>query len=315
MEGQMQPNAGQLGQSPRAGERAKDVGSSKLTQVNQNLLRFDLHQLVHYVNSTRNDDGGYCFYRLDESNAADTFYAVYALTALNQPVAMHNRTRAYLRQRQGSDGSFQSVFAADYVLRGLARLAAAPLFDPDDFLLARLQASLDIVRQPRYERSEAFLELLGTAVELVSLRKAALLRPLEADIAAAVQPYKRPEGGFGTERASVFATYHALRALTCSRSELFGGVSSWIRECEWPTGGFSQTRANTPNYLDAIYQGLSVMRAVNARPRYPQQTAQFIARLQNANGGFRRAADVGISSLENTYYAIRALVELSYWIG
>ena len=55
------------------------------------------------------------------------------------------------------------------------------------------------------------------------------------------------------------------------------------------------------------------MRAVNERPRYPQETAKFIGQLQNANGGFRRAADSGISSLESAYYALKALVQLSYW--
>jgi hypothetical protein len=54
---------------------------------------------------------------------------------------------------------------------------------------------------------------------------------------------------------------------------------------------------------------------VNERPRYPQETARFIGQLQNANGGFRRAVDSGISSLENAYYALKALVELSYWKG
>ena len=57
-----------------------------LTGVNETLLRFDVHQLIGYVESTRSDDGGYCFYRLNESNAADTLYAVYVLTALDRPV-------------------------------------------------------------------------------------------------------------------------------------------------------------------------------------------------------------------------------------
>ena len=127
--------------------------------------------------------------------------------------------------------------------------------------------------------------------------------------------YKRPEGGFGVDHASVYSTYNAVQALSFSLSDSPAGVSQWIRRCEWKKGGFSQTPVNTPNYLDEIHRGLSIMRAVNERPRYPQETATFIGRLQNANGGFRRAADSGISSLENAYYALKALVELSYWKG
>jgi hypothetical protein len=96
------------------------------TGVNERLLRFDVRQLVGYVESTRSDDGGYCYYRLNESNAADTFYAVYVLTALNRPVPKPELTADFLQQRQRSDGSFQSVYSADYVLRTLNLLGVPP---------------------------------------------------------------------------------------------------------------------------------------------------------------------------------------------
>jgi hypothetical protein len=102
--------------------------------ANEKLLRFDVPQLVGYVKSTRSDDGGYCFYRLNESNAADTFYAAYVPTALNRPVPEPELTADFLQQRQGSDGSFQSMYSADYVLRALDLLGVPPLFDPNDFL-------------------------------------------------------------------------------------------------------------------------------------------------------------------------------------
>ena len=126
-------------------------------KVNETLLRFDVHQLVEYVESTRSDDGGYCFYRLNESNAADTFYAVYVLTALDRPVPGLELTADFLQQRQDSDGSFQSVYSADYVLRALDLLGVPPLFDPDDFLHSQLKRTLGIVSQPYYELSNSFL--------------------------------------------------------------------------------------------------------------------------------------------------------------
>ena len=72
---------------------------------------------------------------------------------------------------------------------------------------------------------------------------------------------------------------------------------------------------NTPNYIDEIHRGLFIMRAVNERPHYPHEAARFIGQLQNANGGFRRAADSGISNLENAFYALKALMELTHWVG
>ena len=286
-----------------------------VTGVNKKLLRFGVRQLVAYVESTRSDDGGYCYYRLNESNAADTFYAVYVLTALNRPVPEPELTADFLQQRQGSDGSFQSVYSADYVLRGLDLLGVPPLFDPDDFLHSQLNGTLNIVSQPYYELSNSFLQSLGRAVAILALRHEEPSPAVKTEVVAAVRPYKRPEGGFGADHASVYSTYNAVRALSFCPVDCLAGVSQWIRRCEWKTGGFSQTPVNTPNYLDEIHRGLSIMRAVNERPRYPQETARFIGQLQNANGGFRRAVDSGISSLKNAYYALTALVELGYWKG
>jgi hypothetical protein len=282
-------------------------------KVNETLLRFDVHQLVEYVESTRSDDGGYCFYRLNESNAADTFYAVYALNALNRPVQEPELTADFLQQRQDSDGSFQSVYSADYVLRGLDLLGAAPLFDPDEFLHSQLKRTLAVTKKPYYERSNSFLQSLGRAVVILTFRHEEPSPAVNSVVVAAVREYKRSEGGFGVDHASVYSTYNAVQALSFSPSDCLAGVAKWIRRCEWKTGGFSQTPANTPNYLDEIHRGLSIMRAVNERPHYPQEITRFIGQLQNANGGFRRAADSGISSLESAYYALKALVQLSYW--
>jgi len=283
--------------------------------VNQRLLQFDVGQLINYVESTRSNDGGYCFYRLNESNAADTFYAIFVLTALNQPVPDPQLTAAFLQQRQSSDGSFQSIYSADYVLRALDLSGVPPLFNPNDFLHSLLERTLGIVSQPYYELSNSFLQSLGRAVAILAIRHEEPSPAVKNEVVAAVRDYKRSEGGFGVDHASVYSTYNALQALSFSQSDCLAGVSQWIRRCEWKTGGFSQTPMNTPNYLDEIHRGLSIIRAVNERPRYPQETTGFIGQLQNANGGFRRAADSGISSLESAYYALKALVELSYWNG
>jgi hypothetical protein len=283
--------------------------------VNEKLLQFDVQQLVGYVISTRSDDGGYCFYRLNESNAADTFYAVYVLTAHKWPVPEPEQTIEYLQQRQGSNGSFKSPYIADYVLRALDLLGVPPLFDPGEFLHSQLRSTLSIVSKPYYELSNSFLESLGRSVAILALRHEEPSQAAKTEVVAAVHPYKRPDGGFGAEHASVYSTYSAVQALSFSASGCLTGVAQWIRRCEWQTGGFSQMPMTTPNYLDEIHQGLSIMQAVNERPCYPHETARFIGQLQNANGGFRRAAASGISSLENAFYALKALVELTRWEG
>jgi len=43
--------------------------------------------------------------------------------------------------------------------------------------------------------------------------------------------------------------------------------------------------------------------------RFPQKTADFVLKCQRANGGFART-DIGISTLENTFQAVKILQKL-----
>ena len=281
------------------------------------LVTFDVRELIDYVISTRNDDGGYCFYRLKESNAADTFYAVYILKSLGYAVPGPETTTEFFKNYQDTDGSFQSIYMASYVLQGLALLGAQSLLDPCGFIVRHLKNTLGITKKPSYQLSDTLLEPIGTAVTLLGLLKEEIPMQLTREIYEAVHPYKRTDGGFGAVRSNVYATYYAVRAVGTDSlaSALFTGVSAWIRRCEWPSGGFSKTPDNTPNYLDEVCQALYLLRVTNERPAYIHQTARFIGQLQNANGGFRRAYDSGISSPENAYYAVKALEELSHWLA
>lgn len=206
---------------------------------------------------------------------------------------------------------------ASYVLQGLALLGAQPLFNPRGFIVRHLKGTLGITKQPSYELSDSLIEPIGTAVTLLELTNAEIPTQLIREIYEAVHPYKRSDGGFGAVRSNVYATHSAVRAVETNplAADTLKSVSTWIRRCEWPTGGFSKTPDNTPNYLDEVYQALYLMRTANERPTYIHETARFIGRLQNANGGFRRAYDSGISSLENSCYAIKALEELKYWLA
>jgi hypothetical protein len=46
------------------------------------------------------------------------------------------------------------------------------------------------------------------------------------------------------------------------------------------------------------------------KSRYPTQTIDWILKCQNKNGGFARS-DLGISTFEDTYYAITILQKLT----
>jgi len=150
---------------------------------------------------------------------------VHVLTSLDRPVPAPELTTGFLQQRQGSDVSCQSIYSADYVLRALDLLGASPLFDPDDFLHSQLEDTLSIVSQPYYGLSNSFLQSLGRAVAILTLRHQEPSPAVKTEVVAAVRPYKLPEGGFGVDHASIYSTYNAVQALSFSPSDCLAGVS------------------------------------------------------------------------------------------
>ncbi len=64
---------------------------------------------IRYITERRCESGGYCFYRLDEPNAGDTFYALASLAILDALPRNDETTRTYLHSFQLPDGSFPNV--------------------------------------------------------------------------------------------------------------------------------------------------------------------------------------------------------------
>jgi Uncharacterized protein conserved in archaea len=66
--------------------------------------------------------------------------------------------------------------------------------------------------------------------------------------------------------------------------------------------------------VENLFFGLRVMRRLGLRPRYAWSHALYVRELQNVNGGFRRSRELGVSSLEYTFYAVSSLQELSSYL-
>jgi hypothetical protein len=62
--------------------------------------------------------------------------------------------------------------------------------------------------------------------------------------------------------------------------------------------------------MEHVYYGVMALNLLGERAMYPENTIRFILRCQNANGGFARS-DLGISTFEDTFYAVNALRLLS----
>jgi hypothetical protein len=125
--------------------------------------------------------------------------------------------------------------------------------------------------------------------------------------------FKNNDGGFGAHgHSNLNSTYHAVASLF----NLGYPVKSlketveYVRACEKPYGGFTVVPSASTLYMEHIYYGASIFNLFGEHLKYPKQTAEFVLKCQNVNGGFARS-DLGISTFEDTFYAVNVLKVIS----
>jgi len=91
-------------------------------------------RILAYVEDRRCREGGFCFYRMEEPNGSDTYFALSILHWLDTPPG-NARTATYLQKMQHGDGSYDSIFAAFYSLKSLLMLDIQPSNDLWPYIL------------------------------------------------------------------------------------------------------------------------------------------------------------------------------------
>jgi len=273
--------------------------------------------IADYVVERQNADGGYTFAQWSESSAQDTYYALQILKMLGVQPAHTDRTIAFLRKLQHPDGGFDSIKVAYYVTTSLIELGATP---ERGFEKTILLAHSSLERLGSFEVNiEASSEIETTYLSLENLRL--LGKPVETEpLAGLILRLRNLDGSFGrggySRMASVYYALASLKLLGYDMSSL-DGTLKWIRACENPAGGF----ARSPNEFDAylileeIYYGLRALEALNAASQFPSQNLSLIRKFQNRNCGFRRSIFLGISTFEDTFYALSSLDNLNAQAG
>ncbi|MEM3770664.1 MAG: prenyltransferase/squalene oxidase repeat-containing protein [Candidatus Bathyarchaeia archaeon] len=259
-------------------------------------------RVVDYVVSRQNEDGGYTFCQGTESNAQDTYYGLAILGLLSFSFPNAEKTVRWLR-------SFVSdnLYSHYYVAKAL-KLCNEEL---DEKRLKKFVLSLPVVRgdfgtvDVYAEVASEFLSVL-MAVELANMVSVEVNRKKIIDW---LLSFKNDDGGFGAHaHSNLNSTYHAVASLF----NLGYPVKSlretldYVRACEKPYGGFTVVPSAFTSYMEHIYYGATTLNLLGESLRYPKQTAELVLKCQNANGGFARS-DLGISSFEDTFYAVSIL--------
>jgi hypothetical protein len=269
--------------------------------------------VADYVLKRQNADGGYTFAQWSESSAQDTYFALKILKMLGVNPVHKERTISFLRRMQHTNGSFDSINVAYYVTKSLRELGSEPQRDVRPFVRSLRKndggfGSLDA-------NIEASSELEATYLSLE------LLRLLDESVQStqtinSILKLKNPDGSFGRSGYSTLASINyalaSLRLLGFNLNSL-EDTAHWLHACEIPTGGFAARPNRGDPYLviDELYHAVKALRSLGKACQYPYEHLRLIGRFQNRNGGFRRSVFLGISTFEQTYYALASLESLS----
>jgi hypothetical protein len=263
---------------------------------------------IRYVTARRCRTGGYCFYELDEPNGSDTYYALSVLALLGIDSRDHDTLR-YLKSLQKEDGSYDNIFMAYYAIKSLLVLQDKPKYDAMTYLKKRVMScALDPAKQPIGTIS--MFNSLHCLIDLCSTLELELDERITEQIITLILTFRNEDKGFGYARSTLLETSQGLATLgqlDYPVKEL--DAEDFIRKCEVPDYGFTGVPNTGLAYLEQVHGGLIACAVLSYKPRYIEQCVSFIRDCQKNSGGFSRSR--GISTLEDTYYAIHSLSLLS----
>ncbi|MGQ9743869.1 MAG: prenyltransferase/squalene oxidase repeat-containing protein [Candidatus Bathycorpusculaceae bacterium] len=258
-------------------------------------------RIEDYVVKRQNDDGGYAFAQGLDSNAQDTYYGLAILDLLKIPFPSIKKTIRWLH-----DFVPDSHYSHYYVAKALKLCGEKPQRSLKDFLLS-LQSS-----KGEFGTGDVYVEVASEFQSISMITELANMVGVEIDhdkTASWLLSYQNKDGGFGAhEHSNLNSTYHAVASLFNLGYPVksLRGILEYVRSCEKPSGGFSVVPTSSIPYMEHVYYGVSTLDLLGERVRYPEKTAEFVLRCQNSNGGFARS-DLGISTFEDTFYAVSIL--------
>lgn len=123
------------------------------------------------------------------------------------------------------------------------------------------------------------------------------------------------DGGFNIGRSDIQSTYYAVESLNYIDDSLIKNkddILNFTNRCKTIEGLFTYTPISYPPYIESIHSGVKIFEILGKVPENKESIVDFVLKLQNSDGGFRRSIYIGISELEYTYRALYVLKTLSY---
>jgi len=277
----------------------------------------DAKKLADFVKCRLNSDGGYSFsyplYGVEfPSSVSETFYALAILSMLKEEIPSRSKTLEYLLDLQRPDGSYDSPAVAFYAVKSLKLLGASPRSKAFTKNLFATLREFRILKETfggeffsaDYDMTESPFKLAYQASKTLWLSGEKIK---EEDVSWLLPENK--DGGFGTGSSDIVATYHAVSTLYYGGFDLskLKNTALFIRKCMVNEGGYASVPNSWPAYIEATYFAVATSKLLSQKIDASEGHISFVRGLQNSDGGFRRSPYLGISTLCNSYFALKTL--------
>ena len=235
---------------------------------------------------------------------------------LGEKIPHPHKTEDYLHSLQNEDGSFSGMSSAFHTVKSLGILGSKPkklkfldwletylkskrVAKGEGFISGFLSAEYDTSSSP-YKNVYCVVEILKTLGRKVSLNEVEWVLP------------EGKHGGFGVASSDIISTFYSLSCLHAAGYLIkkLEKTKKFVEGCEHRDGGFTSIPHITPPYMEDTHFGLGCTRLLGIEPKHPDRSEFFVASCQNIDGGFRRSIFQGISTLDNTYFALCSLKNL-----
>ncbi|WP_067051587.1 prenyltransferase/squalene oxidase repeat-containing protein [Methanofollis ethanolicus] len=253
---------------------------------------------IAYIADRRCPDGGYCFYRLNEPNAADTFFALDILRLFGA-VDADPATARWLLSRQQDDGRYPVFETGYYALLALGILRTPPRYDPAPWVRSVVPPAPGAERPVESESALHRPYLYARLCRHTGIRIAPAVR---VGLLAAVHASRTPEGGHATlvEASQALAIRAAVGAPVCG-----DGAAAFLQRCTHPEYGYVNVPGTSPAYLEHVAAGVAAARLLEVTPS--PAAGPFVLKCLTPAGGFARSVFGGTATLETTWTAVRIL--------
>ncbi|MCL4353459.1 hypothetical protein M1615_03285 [Patescibacteria group bacterium] len=264
---------------------------------------FDKQKIIDYTEDKHLKDGGYFFAKVEPSSGLDTYYAVKILKMLGMKPQDPLGVKRFFLDMEASEG-IDDITGLYLNLETLKEIG---------YDLTRFRCYESIVKETQNRHGgfgtvgELYVEIaseLETTYRAVVISNDLNCSLDKNSLVEFIFSFQNKDGGFGSKGLSLLSTtYYALSILQeLGERKKIAKIPNFLLDIE---------RSNFFNfYLEDIFWLTESLQLLKQKPRDTKTIISFLEMCIRIDGGFSRSINLGISTLEDTYYAVTILKRL-----